>query len=214
MRTIARPFAVLIALGWIAFWAGVIWLMWRPGYQASLDLTNLAAVGDIDASGVTRLLATIISALAIALALPVLLAAFMPQRTRVVEHTTTPVRESEPEPVRGYMDTTPTEPRIRAEVPTERAHPPASNPETTPTPVVERREVEQVPATADTHPAPVRAETSVTPSATARDDEMSSLLDLVHRHEQEIQRLREQMDEGRAHPAERDARERVPNGRT
>jgi hypothetical protein len=84
MRNVARPFALLLAVAWIAFWGYAIFLMWRPEYQASLSWRDLTAVADVTAGGMTRLVATLIAAVALLLALPVLVAAFLPQRGRVV----------------------------------------------------------------------------------------------------------------------------------
>ena len=85
MRFLARPFAFLIALGWSVFWAGALFLMWRPEYQATLDFPNFSAVGNITAGGLERLLATLVGLAALAMAVPVLLGAVMPAGRRVVE---------------------------------------------------------------------------------------------------------------------------------
>jgi hypothetical protein len=79
MRFYTRPFAVLIALGWLAAWAGCLVLLWRPGKEARINLADFDATASIDSSGAARWLACIIIVAIAALAAPVLMAAF--QRT-------------------------------------------------------------------------------------------------------------------------------------
>jgi len=204
MRNLARPFAVLISLGWIAFWAGAIYLMWRPEYEARLDMTDLSAAADITATGMARWLATLVSAAALALALPVFFAAFMPQKGRVVERTEKTEEmergRHEPEGRRGPVavrhEEPATAPRIRAEVPEADVPHTGAVPPAVP---VERSEppvVRPVMATADT----------------THDDELKALRERLDRQEEEMRWLREAVSRHAAVPS--DERERVPNGRT
>jgi hypothetical protein len=85
MRNTARPFAFLISLGWIAFWAGALYLLWLQNSQLRLAFQDFDAVAGITAGGLTRLLAMLVSIAAIIMALPVLVASFLPQRGRVIE---------------------------------------------------------------------------------------------------------------------------------
>jgi hypothetical protein len=85
MRNIARPFALLLSIGWIAFWGAAIYLMWQPEVRLRLGVQDLDAVAQISAGGLMRLLGSLIGVAAIIMALPVLIAAFLPQRGRIVE---------------------------------------------------------------------------------------------------------------------------------
>lgn len=85
MRIITRPFVLLVTLGWVVFWASTLFLMWRPEYQATLDFPNFSGVADITTSGLARIVATLISLAAVAAALPVLLAVFLPAGAGVAE---------------------------------------------------------------------------------------------------------------------------------
>lgn len=85
MRNWARPSALLVTLGWIAFWGVAFFLLWNPEYQATLDIPNFTAVADITASGFKLLIATFVSLIAIVLALPVLAATFLPQEGPLIE---------------------------------------------------------------------------------------------------------------------------------
>ena len=82
MRRFTRPFTVLMALAWLAAWAGALLLVWRPAYEARLELGNFSASGDVTTSGLGRLAATAIALVAILIGLPVLVAALLPQRSQ------------------------------------------------------------------------------------------------------------------------------------
>jgi len=86
MRNTARPFALLLSIGWIAFWGAAIYLMWQPEVRLRLGLQDFDAVTQISAGGLMRILGSLIGVAAIVMALPVLVTAFLPQRGRVVEH--------------------------------------------------------------------------------------------------------------------------------
>jgi hypothetical protein len=76
MRFFTRPFALLIALAWIAAWATVLALLWRPDNEARVEFSDFNAVTDVDSSGAARVLASLAALALAALAIPVLLAAF------------------------------------------------------------------------------------------------------------------------------------------
>ena len=80
MRKLIRPASVVVALGWLAAWCGVLLLLWRPAYEARVELADFSASGDITASGMGRLAATGIALAAILIGLPVLVAALLPRR--------------------------------------------------------------------------------------------------------------------------------------
>lgn len=87
MHTLAKPFAIVVSLGWMALWAVTLLLMWRPSSEARITTTDFNALGTIDAADTARWIGAAVAALAIALAVPVLLAALRPAPERV----TTPV---------------------------------------------------------------------------------------------------------------------------
>jgi len=94
MRRVARAFTLLMALTWLIAWAGVVVLLWRPAYEARLDVGNFSASGDITASGLGRLVATAIALAAVLIGLPVLVAALVPQRRKDLGHERTAVTPS------------------------------------------------------------------------------------------------------------------------
>lgn len=110
MHRYAKPFAAIVALGWIVAWAVAVILMWRSGSEASINATDFDALATIDAADTARWIGTGVAALAIALALPLLFAVWRPAPTRLVTPAATrdddhpavpdhPVVEHAPEPV-------------------------------------------------------------------------------------------------------------------
>jgi hypothetical protein len=84
MRTGVRPFALILTLAWIAAWCGILWMMWRPASEARITLSDFAATATITTGGLARVVATLVSLVAIALALPVLISAALPYSPRTV----------------------------------------------------------------------------------------------------------------------------------
>lgn len=83
MNAFNRAFAVLVGLLWIAALAGVIYLMWTPGRELSIENRYMDFVFDLTISGSDRILATLIAVGAIVLGLGLIAAqAIPPRRTR------------------------------------------------------------------------------------------------------------------------------------
>lgn len=103
MRWLIRPFTVLVSLGWLGFWLGALWLLWRTDRYATLHLGSFDATGDIASDSTARWVASPWLVLAAAAALPVLLGAFLPHHRRTPRAAATgealapPVRPATPE---------------------------------------------------------------------------------------------------------------------
>jgi len=209
MRNLVRPFSLLLSLAWIAAWAGALWLMWRPQYDARLDFTNFTALGDITASGMARLVATLVGVVAIALALPVLLAALLPAPKRVDER---PVEDER----RGRVETA-AAPRMKAEMPASLRSADAVRREDSKR--GERSEPRLVPpavAPDDAARGPVlvsEPKAGLVPPVTPAGDDVASLRARLDRQEEELRRLREMVTERDAHPAAQNERDPVADGR-
>jgi hypothetical protein len=181
MRNTARPFAVVISLGWIAAWIGALLLMWRPASEARLDLTDFTALGTIDTGGLARVVATIVSVAAGALALPVLVAVFQRTRPPVVEPAAASEIEHPHEPSHDLTEPVP-----------------GSEPD---------RDRETVPASlrsASTRGVGVSAQPVTTPGIHADRGDISSIQATLDRHDEEIHQLREMLTRRENAPMDRD----------
>jgi hypothetical protein len=201
MSNSVRPFAALISLGWIAAWLGVFWLLVRPEYRTSLELTDLTLTGDIAAGGVARWLAAAASIVAAALALPVLTAALLPERGRTAARPADTVLEWTPATTRvpgGARAGVPALPRVAALVPEDDAR---GHAEVSPA-SLRRRPTDG--GTTVTAPSP--------PVPEARGGDLDTLRARLDRQEEEIRRLRELVMRGAPTTAAPGGNERVPNG--
>jgi hypothetical protein len=168
MHKLVKPFAIIISLGWMALWAVALLLMWRPSSEASINATDFDALATIDAADTARWIGTAVAALAIALAVPVLLAALRPAPERV----TTPVvaRDESQALVPDHPDTARAHDRDTAKD----EELPAS---------LRRTSAEPVVATTPVEPAVVQTERT----------DISSIEARLEQHETELRRLREQL---------------------
>jgi hypothetical protein len=168
MHKLVKPFAIIISLGWMALWAVALLLMWRPSSEASINATDFDALATIDAADTARWIGTAVAALAIALAVPVLLAALRPAPERV----TTPVvaRDETQATVPDHPDTT-------------RAHD------------LDAAKNEELPASLRrTSAEPVAVATPVEPPVVQTERTDTSLIEArLEQHETELRRLREQL---------------------
>src|SRR5437870_5397316 len=80
MRWLIRPFTVLVSAGWLAFWIGVLWLLWLTDNYATLTIGGFDATGDVTADSTARWVASPLVALVAACALPALIGAVLPHR--------------------------------------------------------------------------------------------------------------------------------------
>lgn len=166
MHRLVKPFAIIISLGWMVLWAISLLLMWRPSSEARINLTDFDALGTIDAANTARWIGTAVAALAIALAIPVLLAALRP----VPERVTAPVvTEDAAHPlVPDHPDTA-----VAQDQPREDELPVS----------LRRGSSEPVAVTTPVEPPVVSTERTDSSSVEAR----------LERHEAELRRLREQL---------------------
>jgi hypothetical protein len=171
MHKLVKPFAIIISLGWMALWAVALLLMWRPASEARINATDFDALASIDAADTARWIGTAVAALAIALAVPVLLAAFRPASTSVI--TPASARDETQPVVPDHPDTGRVHDRD-AEHADRADELPAS---------LRRTSAEPVAVATPVEPPVVQAERTDTSSIEAR----------LEQHEAELRRLREQL---------------------
>jgi hypothetical protein len=178
MHRYAKPFAVIVALGWIAAWAVALLLMWRSGSEASISATDFDALATIDATDTARWIGTAVAALAIALAVPVVLAALRPAPARLVTPAATRDDDHPVVPDHPVTERTPERDREEEELPASLRRASTATPTE---PVVAMSRVE--PPLAQTEPG------DKTPVRTNADS--TSIEARLERHEDELRRLRE-----------------------
>jgi len=171
MHKLVKPFAITVAVGWMVLWAAALLLMWRPASDARINATDFDAIASIDAADTARWIGTAVAALAIALAVPLLLAAFRPGPARITAPAD--AREESQATVPDHPDTTYA--LHRDDAPDERNDElPAS---------LRRTSTEPATVIAPVQPPVAQSERMDTPSIEAR----------LEQHETELRRLREQL---------------------
>jgi hypothetical protein len=80
MNAFNRVLISVLALLWIAAWAGVVYLMWEPSRDVDISNRYLEFVFDITISGSDRILATLLAAAAMVVGLGLIGAQFVPSR--------------------------------------------------------------------------------------------------------------------------------------
>jgi len=187
MKTFSRLCALLIIAGWDAFWAGVLFLLWRPEYRTHLGLGGFSADGDITGTGAARVIATVVSLAAIAIAVPALSAVLSRHG-----HAAPPVEPVPPAHSQSTSTTSP--PRIHAEIPTDRADTRAEPP-------------------ASLHAGVHAGSASPAPVTGDEPADLTALRERIDRQEEEVRRLRDAVVRGNTTPPERDGQDGAPNGR-
>lgn len=197
MKALGRICALLIMAGWTAFWSGFLFLLWRPEYRSHIGLSGFSADADVVSGGESRLIATAVSILAIALVLPAL--GVVLSRTNAIVAG----------PEHDAIESSPGEPRILAHIPEDRAANRADAP-VAPRPAVDTT-VALAPPVAG---PPSNASPATASSAATMPVDVTALRDRLDRQEEEVRRLREAMGSGDSAAAGADAQHRGRNGRT
>lgn len=197
MKALGRICALLIMAGWTAFWSGLLFLLWQPEYRSHIGLSGFSADADVASGGESRLIATVVSTLAIALVLPAL--------GIVLGHTSAVAAG----PEHGAIASSSGEPRILAHIPEDRAANRADAP-VAPRPAVDTTAGLPMPVAGP----PSNVGPATASSAAAPPVDVTALRDRLDRQEEEVRRLREALDSGGSTAAGADAQHRGANGRT